>query len=374
MNYLTKLGIVHEIPAPYNNALISNGIINVKFHKENDSQYNITYDVKSDAQLKVSHGIIKGKAKIENNELFIDHLYFNDLEQEGYFKYDFQSNNFYLNLNSQINQDFFNYLKEEYHLPFNIENLNNNINGFVDLKRIDKKFTYYGFFKLKNNDFSFILKDKSFNFKNTSGVINFETFKITNLDLSIDELFQEDFNFKDLKINGKINNNIYDFNLSNNIFSSKIHYDYNNDYLSIKIPKINYQSSQTETIKKIVDYNAHDIDLLRSLNIPKAFELFIDDLNLNSIPLGKLEINSVEKNENIYELHSKLENDVAKGTIISLLNLNDLFIKNKVTITSDNLEKFNQKYHIDNVIKNGNLNFSGDFRSEEHTSELQSQR
>lgn len=38
LNYLTKLGIVHEIPAPYNNALISNGIINVKFHKENGSQ------------------------------------------------------------------------------------------------------------------------------------------------------------------------------------------------------------------------------------------------------------------------------------------------------------------------------------------------
>lgn len=372
LNYLTKLGIVHEIPAPYNNALISNGIINVKFHKENGSQYDIRYDVKSDAKLNVSHGFIQGKAKIENNELIIDHLYFNDLQQEGYFKYDFHTNNFYLNLNSQINQDFFNYLKEEYYLPFNIENLNNNINGVVDLKRIDKKFTYHGVFNLKNNDFSFILRDKSFNFKNTSGFINFETFKITDLSLSMDELFQEDFNLKSLKINGKINNNVYDFNLNNDIFSSKIHYDYNTDYLSIKIPKINYQSDQTEKIKKIVEYNSHDIDLLRSLNIPKAFELFIDDLILNNIPLGKLEINSVEKNENIYELHSKLENDVAKGTIISLLNLNDLFIKNKVTITSDNLEKFNQKYHIDNVIKNGNLNFSGEFTSQIKNFDIQS--
>lgn len=372
LNYLTKLGIVHEIPAPYNNALISNGIINVKFHKENGSQYDITYDVKSDAKLNVSHGFIKGKAKIENNELFIDNLYFNDVQQEGYFKYDFHTNNFYLNLNSQINQDFFNYLKEEYHLPFNIENLNNHINGVVDLKRIDKKFIYHGVFNLKNNDFAFTLKDKSFNFKNTSGTINFDTFKINDLNLSIDELYQEDLNLKSLKINGKINNNIYDFNLNTDIFSSKIHYDYNNDYLSIKIPKINYQSNQTEKLKKIVEYNAHDIDLLRSLNIPKAFELFIDDLNLNNIPLGKLEVSSIEKNENIYELHSKLENDVAKGTIISLLNLNELFIKNKVNITSDNLEKFNEKYHIDNVIKNGNLSFSGDFTSQIKNLNIQS--
>lgn len=276
------------------------------------------------------------------------------------------------NLNTHINQNFFNYLKEEYHLPFQVENLTNDINGVVDLNRIDKKFNYQGFFELKNNDFSFTIKDKSFNIKNASGIINFNTFKVNDFDLSMDELYQEDFHINKLKLNGKIHDQIYDFNLDNTIFSSKIHYDYNNDYLSIKIPKINYQTTQTEQIKKIVEYNAHDIELLRSLNIPKAFELFIDDLNLNNIPLGKLEVNSVEKDNNIYELHSSLENNVAKGTIISLLNLNELTLKNKITINSDNLGEFNSKYHIDNVIKNGNLKITGDFTSQIKNLDIQS--
>lgn len=102
LNYLTKLGIVKEIPSPYNNALISNGLINVNFNKEIGSQYEITYDVKADAKLNVPYGFLKGKAKIENNKLFIDNLSFNDEKQSGYFQYEFSNNNFILNLNQGL--------------------------------------------------------------------------------------------------------------------------------------------------------------------------------------------------------------------------------------------------------------------------------
>jgi len=364
LKFLSHLGIA-DVPEPFNNTILKNGVLKLLFTREKNEDFKLNYSAKAEAYLKKDNLNIVAIGELDNNKLFLEKFKINNETQSGTVKYDTHSNELNLDLGLTVNQEIFNFMKNEFHIPFNINLYKNNFAlNFKADKTGDNKWNYGGNIILTNNDFSFVYKDKPFNVVNGNGEIDFTTFTLGKFNINADSLNQETYEIKDLNINGENNNNNIVANIKSEILNTNVFYDKKKDYLKVNIPKFEYDFKHNDIIKTIVRENAKDIEMLKKLEFPQKVDLSIGNLNVNDIDIGKIDLSSNKKDNYTYDVSSEIKNDTENLSMKSFLDLKNLKIDNKIELSTDDLEKFHQKYGFKKNIKNGDLRATGEFNTD----------
>jgi hypothetical protein len=358
LDYFNRLGVL-DIPKPYNQTIIKNGFFNVVFKADSQNKWHISYKVVGDASLKVDDVLMEAKGTLENSKLSLNTLQLNQKLQTGIFNYDLENHNFDLNIKLNTDKPIFSHIKKQYYVPFNIDLLNDQNLVQLDLKLDHKNniYTYNGLVDVAGNDISFSYSNSNYVASNVKGQIAFSNNAVDSFNIQADKIQKDEYFISSLHLNGNYKNNIISSNVEIPNLSGSLNYDTNLDSLKLNIQKANF--SFKDNSKNNISFCSNNTENNQKIMLPKRLELFAHDINIDGIDVGTINLQSIKKDENNYHIETVLVNDSTELKINSQLDSEKSKIDNNFSLKIDDLQKFNERYHLEDTIRNADLKASG---------------
>lgn len=363
LNYLNYLGILN-IPKPFSDTMLKNGTFKFIFYKDSNNNYKMTYKAKANGSLKVDAVQFQSDAIMEGNQLSFANFTINNAKQEGSVKYHLTDEDLFVNANLTVDEPILRFIKNRFGVPYNINLKKNNFALNFDLQRIKDKYIYNGSINLANNDFSVDYGKKTYNFKNSTGSLNFSTHNADKIYLTTDSIAQGTHELNQVTFASQYKNGVFNSDLQSDLIDGKLDYNKNNDSLELVLGKIDYDLKHNEKAQAIIEENAEDIEQLKNLELPKKIKLIVEDSSLNDFPVGKIVVESTKNIDGTGDIKTSISNPLAKIDINSLLDLKNLKLSNNVEMEIPQLGKFNQEYKLKDTIKDGNLLATGKFETQ----------
>lgn len=353
VNYFNLLGIF-DIPTPISQSILKDGELTVKFLKKN-KKYDIKYSGRAKAFLDVEQHHIKSNFSIIDNKLLFDDFYLNDESKKIKIEYYLKNDDFYVNAESYIDEPIYKSLKNVFNLSPDIK-FNKKAFLIVNLNRIKNKYSYSGTVKYFNNNVIFNYDNTSYQFNNISGQMGFNTHKIVDSNLVMDEFKKGEFVLKKVKLSTNKNKEKFNIFINSNLMDGVISYLDKEDHLKINLTKLDYQIQKEEAVKILTENKQH-IERVQNLDLPKKINLHIDDFTFFNYHLGSVDIAS-DKNPLGYNITTKNKNNASESTIYSLLDLK-YNITNNIKLYISDPEKFNDIFGFKKIIKNATITLEG---------------
>jgi hypothetical protein len=360
LNYFNKIGLLN-IPKPYNETLVKDGVFNVVFNRDSDKHWHLDYTVAGDASLIVDNVLFEADGKLEKNKLSFNNFKLNKNKQEGVVNYDLTNNNFDLDIKVNVDRPIFAYIKNQYYVPFNINLLNDNVDFSLKLDHKDKQFIYNGSIGLNGNDASFDFKDSNYLVSNAKGKIDFSTHKIDLFDIKADKVRKGEYELNSVAVVGSFKEQVIDTTFVTPNFDSKLVYDINKEELKADVAHAKFETKNSNSQEgELLETEPFNI---KSLELPKNIDVIVHDLNFNNLDIGTVAFKAKRQENEQYTIKGVMTNDVAKLNIISELDIKNADIKSSFGMQIENLEKFNKKYNLEYNIKDGTLKTSGNIEA-----------